>query len=64
MKSLETTQKNIEQTTGVKLTLERDAFLVDRKDLIAVARFLKENESYKMDYVSCVTGVDYKEYLE
>jgi len=64
MELLETIQKNIEQTTGVKLQVERDAFIIDRKDLVAVARFLKENEPYKMDYASCITGVDYKEYLE
>lgn len=64
MEVLEEIQKNIEQNTGAKLQIEGNAFVVDRKDLVSVARFLKENEPYKMDYVSCVTGVDYKEYLE
>lgn len=49
---------------GITLQKEGNAFVVDRKDLLSVARFLKENEPYKMDYLSCVTGVDYKEYLE
>ena len=62
MDTLEQIQKNIEQNTGAQLKSEAAALIVDRKDLIAVARFLKE--SYHMDYVSCVTGVDYKEYLE
>ena len=64
METLEQIQKNIEQNTGAQLKSEGIAFIVDRKDLVGVARFLKDNEPYKMDYVSCVTGVDYKEYLE
>ena len=61
METLEQIQKNIEQNTGAQLKSEGIAFIVDRKDLVGVARFLKDNEPYKMDYVSCVTGVDYKE---
>lgn len=64
MGTLEQIQKNIEQNSGAKLQAEGNAFVVDRKDLVAVARYLKENEPYQMDYVSCITGVDYKEYLE
>ena len=65
METLEQIQKNIEEKIpGTKLQIEGTAFIVDRKDLIAVAHYLKENEPYKMDYVSCITGVDYKEYLE
>ena len=62
METPEEIQKNLEnEFPGLKLQLERNAFLVDRKDLLAVVRFLKEDG---MDYISCVTGVDYKEYLE
>ncbi len=65
MEKIEEIQKNLEQhIPGVELIAERDAFLIDRKDLLTVARHLKENPSYAIDYVSCVTGVDYKEYLE
>jgi len=64
METLEQIQKTIEQDTGAKLQLEGTALVVDRKDLFAVSRFLKENEPYRTDYVSCITGVDYKEYLE
>ena len=64
MESFADIQQKIEQQSGAKLQLEGNAFIVDRKDLVNVARFLKENEPYKINYVSCITGVDYKEYLE
>ena len=65
MEPLEVIQKTIEQNIpGLNVQLERNAFIVDRKDLVGVGRFLKENEPTKMDYVSCITGIDYKEYLE
>ncbi len=65
MEPLEAIQKQLEEKIpGLKLTPEGAGFLVDRKDLLTVARFLKENEPYKMDYVSNLCGVDYKEYLE
>ena len=65
MEALLDIQKRLEENLpGVKLQLEGNAFIVDRKDLVSVARFLKENASYKMNYVSCLTGVDYKDYLE
>lgn len=47
--------------------LEGEAILIDtREKLPEVAHFLKENEKYRMDYVSCLTGVDYlaEGYLE
>lgn len=35
------------------------ALLVDRDHVAGVARFLKEDDRFKMDFCSCVTGVDY-----
>lgn len=65
MESLEEIQKKLETTIpGAKLQLEGNSFVVDRSSLLGVARFLKEDNAFRMDYVSCITGVDYQEYLE
>ena len=42
------------------------ALLVNRESAVAVARYLKDEPSYQMDFCSCVTGVDYlaKGYIE
>lgn len=65
--SAEDVRRDIEQNVpGITLTVEGDALIVPKEGLLEVARFLKENEKYRMDYVSCVTGVDYlaQGYLE
>ena len=51
---------------GLDASVEGESLIVPKEKLLAVTRFLKENEKYRMDYVSCVTGVDYlaKGYLE
>ena len=65
MESLEEIQKKLQTNIpGAKLRLEGNSLVVDRSSLIDVCRFLKENDALKMDYVSCMTGVDYREYLE
>ena len=65
MESLEEIQKKLEAgIPGAKLQLEGNSFVVDRASLLDVSRFLKENDTFRMDYVSCITGVDYREYLE
>ncbi len=65
MNSLEDILKEIEAgVPGAKLQMEGNALIVDRTSLLGIARFLKENDTYGMDYVSCLTGVDYKDYLE
>ena len=65
MESLEEIQKKLETNIpGVKLQLEGNFFIIDRNSLLPIARFLKESDALKMDYVSCITGVDYREYLE
>ena len=38
---------------------QQPALLVDREHAYAVAKFLKEDSRYQLDYCSCVTGVDY-----
>jgi NADH-quinone oxidoreductase subunit C len=38
---------------------QQPALLVDRDHMYAVAKFLKEDPRFEMDFCSCVTGVDY-----
>ena len=38
---------------------QQPALLVDREHVYAVAKFLKEDPQFQMDFCSCVTGVDY-----
>jgi len=65
MDSLEEIQKTLRNhLPGAQCQLEGNAFVIDRNALLPVARFLKEHDAFRMDYVSCITGVDYREYLE
>ncbi len=56
----------VKNIPGLELQSEGESLIVPKEKLLQVACFLKENEKYRMDYVSCVTGVDYlgKGYLE
>jgi NADH-quinone oxidoreductase subunit C len=38
---------------------QQPSLLVDREHIYAVAKFLKEDPRFEMDFCSCVTGVDY-----
>lgn len=38
---------------------QQPALLVDREHIVAVAKFLKNDPRYRLDFCSCVTGVDY-----
>ena len=49
----------LKHVPGLELTVEGESFVVPKDKLLEAARFLKENEKYRMDYLSCVTGVDY-----
>ncbi len=44
---------------GVSLTPEGPILSVQPKDLVAVCRYLKDTERFRMDYLSNVTAVDY-----
>lgn len=37
---------------------------VERSDLHNTCKILKENDKLKFDYLMCISGVDYREYLE
>ncbi len=64
MKPIEQIKSDLESQTKTTLTIEGSAFIVPKEKILDVARFLKSNADYQMDYLSCVTGVDYKEHLE
>ena len=38
---------------------QQPALVVDREHVVAVAKFLREDPRFEMDFCSCVTGVDY-----
>ena len=44
---------------GATVTLEGGVLIVAPKDLMAVCRYLKESERFRMDYLSNLTAVDY-----
>ena len=48
-----------QQLPGVSLALEGPVLFVDPKDLIAVCRYLKTSERFRLDYLANLTAVDY-----
>ena len=64
MSTLEEIQNELVNAVGSDaVTLEGNSFVVKREALLKVAEALK-NGACAMDHITCVTGVDYKEYLE
>ena len=49
---------------GTNVAIEGTNLIVPKDRWHEVAKFLKDNSEYSFDYLSSVTGVDYKEYLE
>lgn len=50
---------------GAALKPVRDSLLIENPaDLPKIAKFLKETESFRLDYLCSVTGADYLQYLE
>lgn len=53
------------QFPGIKLKLVRESLLLENPgDLPRVARFLKEDPAFRMDYLASVTGSDFLTHLE
>jgi NADH/F420H2 dehydrogenase subunit C len=44
---------------GIAVGVEGESLVIAPENLLAAARFLKENEKYRLDYLACLTGVDY-----
>ena len=65
MKSLEEIKQNIEtKFSGVTVTIEGLSLIIPKEHWFEVANFLKTNPEYSFDYLSSVTGTDYRQYLE
>ncbi len=64
MKSLDEIKCDIESKTGAQLAVEGSSFVVPKEKLRDVGQFLKISPEYQMDFLSCVTGVDYVQHLE
>ena len=64
MKSLEEIKKDIESRTSAQIIIEADSLIVPKEKLLEVALLLKGNPEYMMDFLSCLTGVDYTTHLE
>src|SRR3989338_8613653 len=49
---------------GTTLTVDGASLVIAKEHWFSIAKYLKTDPSYRFDYLSSVTGVDYKEYLE
>ena len=65
MKSIEEIKQDIEtKFPGTMVTIEGCSLIIPKERLLEIANFLKTNLEYSFDYLSSVTGTDYKQYLE
>ncbi|MBI1977612.1 MAG: NADH-quinone oxidoreductase subunit C [Candidatus Omnitrophica bacterium] len=65
MKTLEEIKQNLEtKLQDTQITLEGTSLVVPKERWLQIAKVLKEEPEYRFDYLSCLTGVDYKQYLE
>lgn len=52
------------QFPGISIQIVNNGLVLKPEDLIRVAKFLKESEEFKLNYLSLITAVDYLEFLE
>ncbi|PIQ85493.1 MAG: NADH dehydrogenase family protein [Candidatus Omnitrophica bacterium CG11_big_fil_rev_8_21_14_0_20_45_26] len=64
MKTTEEIKTDLESKTGTSITVQGEALMVPKEKLFDVAKYLKDTPDYQMDYLSSVTGTDYKDGLE
>ncbi len=65
MKSITEIQTDLNQKfPGVAITIDGTSLVVPKEDWLKIAAYLKTDPEYALDYLSSVTGTDYKEYLE
>ena len=65
MKILSEIKQDIEtKFPGTQVTIEGSSLIIPKDKWLEIARFLKNDPAYSLDFLSSVTGVDYKEYLE
>ena len=65
MKTLEEIKKDIESRfPSAVVNIEGTSLIIPKEFWFEIGKFLKTNPDYALDYLSSVTGVDYKEHLE
>ena len=65
MKSLTEIQADLNQKfPGIAITIDGTSLVIPKEDWIKIATVLKTEPEYAFDYLSSITGTDYKEYLE
>ena len=65
MKTIEETKTILEDKfLGAQILIEGTSIVIPTEQWLQIAKFLKESPDYLLDYLSCVTGVDYKTHLE
>jgi len=52
------------QFPGISIQIVNNGLVLKPEDLVRVAKFLKESEEFKLNYLSLITAVDYLEFLE
>ena len=64
MKAADVRSKLESQFSGIQIQIVNEGLVLKPEDLLRVAKFLKESEEFKMNYLSSITAVDYLEFLE
>ena len=65
MKPLDQIKQDLEaKFSGAQIALEGTSLVVPKERWFEIARYLKDAPEYILDYLSSVTGVDYRQYLE
>ena len=64
MNAAEIKSKLEKEFPGIPIATAGESLLLKPEDLERVAKFLKDSEAMKMNYLSVITAVDYLEHLE
>jgi NADH-quinone oxidoreductase subunit C len=64
LNSKELAERLAQSLPGVEVTSEEYGLVVKPDSLLKLAAFLKEDPAFAMDYLMCLTAVDYLDYFE
>lgn len=64
MKATDVKAKLEAKFPGIQIQMVNEGLVLKAEDLLRVAKFLKDSEEFKLDYLSVITAVDYMEFLE
>lgn len=64
MNLAETKTRLEKEFSGIQIQIVNNGLVLKPEDLLRVAKFLKESDEFKMNYLSCITAVDYLDSLE